>query len=286
MDKAAAVEMIRKIRGMYKPLESKRTAADIRYVDTSYGKIRVLEYGFDADDVRPLYVDIHGGGYCVGLPEMDEEVNLHIRKNTDVKIISIDYPKAPENPYPIGLEAAYEVIRHYYNDAERYNIDRERIGIGGYSSGGNFATVVSIKAKERGDLKIRYQILCYPASDVSQDPHTGQGSSNVLSGDFREAIRLCYISKPEHATEPYASPRLATTELLTGLPPALLISAGMDPLYPSYTEYGTKLREAGVDIDVRNFEKADHGFTYLGNSEDKMRAFGLIVDFINRHTRP
>jgi acetyl esterase len=285
MDKKKAAEMMMGVRGMYKAVAKESAVADIRYVETSYGKIRVLEYGFDSDDIRPLYVDIHGGGYCVGFPEMDEEINLLIRKGTNVKIISIDWPKAPENPYPIGQEATYEVIRHYADNAERYKIDNECIGIGGYSSGGNFATAIPMKAKERGHFKMRYQMLCFPGVDIHTDPYDKKGSDKILNREFLKAIHACYLSEPEHSMHPYTSPRWAPKELLTGLPPALLILAGIDPLYSEGKDYGDKLAAAGVDVEVHVFEDADHGFTYMGRDEDKKKAYELIVNFIRKHTQ-
>jgi acetyl esterase len=285
MDKSRAVQMMMGIRGMYKAAARESAAAKIRYVDTSYGPIRVLEYGFDTDGVRPLYVDIHGGGYCVGFPEMDEEINLLILKGTGVKVISIDWPKAPENPYPIGQEATYEVVRHYHDNAEVYGIDRENIGIGGYSSGGNFATAIPMKAKERGHFKIRYQMLCFPGVDIRTDPYDKKGSDKVLDREFLKAIHACYLTDPEHAEHPYTSPRWASKELLTGLPPALLILAGIDLLYREGKDYGEKLAAAGVDVDTHIFEDADHGFTYMGKDEDKKKAYELIVNFVRKHTR-
>ena len=285
MDKEQAAQMMKMARegaGRYKPVSK---VAKERYVDTSYGKIRVLEYGFDSDDVKPLYVDIHGGGYCIGFPEMDEEINLLIRSRVDVKIISIDWLKAPENPYPIGLEAAYEVVKHYSDNAEEYKIDRECIGTGGYSSGGNFATVIPIKAKERGDLKIKYQMICFPGVDISGDPYGKPGSDKVLSGQFLEAIYLCYLPEPKYGKEPYASPRIAPREMLVGLPPTLLISAGQDPLYPQYIDYAARLKDAGVDVEIQHFEDADHGFIYQGQTEDAEKAREAIVNFIKKYAQ-
>ena len=283
MDKEQATQMMLRARMgalAYKP----QTRANERFVDTSYGKIRVLEYGFDSDEVKPLYVDIHGGGYCIGFPEMDEGINLFIRSRVDVKIISIDWPKAPENQYPIGQEATYEVVKHYSDNAEKYKIDKENIGTGGYSSGGNFATVIPIKARERGDFKIKYQVMVFPGVDISGSPYGKPGSDKVLSGEFLEAIYLCYLPEPKYGKEPYASPRIAPIEMLRGQPPALLISAGQDPLYPQYIDYAARLKEAGVEVEVVHFENADHGFLYQPGHEDSIKAIAAIVEFIKKRS--
>ena len=282
MDRETA---IKKVEGLQKMVElhvKKITTAQERYVDTSYGKIRVLEYGFDNSGKRPLYVDIHGGGYVLMFPEMDENINLRILKRTNVKIISIDWPKAPQNPYPIGIESTYEVIKHYYDNAETYGIDKENIGIGGYSSGGNFATVTCIKANERKDLKIKYQILCYPGTDAHTDPYKKPKSSEVLSNDDIEAFVICYLSDPEDAKSPYVSPVRASKEQLTGLPPALIILAGDgDPLTPEGQRYCERLKDAGVRTELHEFKGTLHGFAQ-GEGPEAERAVELILNFIEK----
>jgi len=285
MDKKKAAEMMVGARMMYTARWKESAIANIRHVDTKYGKIRVLEYGFDSDDVKPLYVDIHGGGYCIGYPEMDEEINIITKNKANVKVISIDWPKAPENPYPIGQEATYEVIKHYSDNAKKYKIDKNNIGIGGYSSGGNFATAIPMKAKERGDFKIRYQMLVFPGVDIHTNPDDKKGSDKVLNREFLKAIHACYLSDEAHSMHPYTSPRWAPKELLVGLPPALLILADQDPLYAEGKDYGEKLAKAGVDVETHVFKDADHGFIYMGKDEDKKKAFELIVNFIKKQSK-
>lgn len=260
----------------------KETTAPERFIDTSYGKVRVLEYGFGSQGKKPLFIDIHGGGWAILSPEYDEPINLRIMKETGVKIISIDYPKAPKNPYPVGIEATYEVVKHYFDNADEYGIDRDNIGIGGYSSGGNFATVVCIKANERKDVKIKYQVMGYPGTDAAGDPYKKPKSEKVLTNEDIECFVKCYVPNPKDARSPYASPVYSTKEQLTGLPPALLISAGDgDPLTPEGMLYGKKLEEAGVRIDSYKFENTLHGFMQ-GEEPEAEEAIQIMIDFIKR----
>ncbi|MCL1979296.1 MAG: alpha/beta hydrolase [Methanomassiliicoccaceae archaeon] len=280
MDRRKAVKKIEKYQKLAERFMKKRTIARERYVDTSYGKIRVLEYGFDSQEKKPLYIDIHGGGWALMFPEYDEKINLQILEQTNVKIISIDYPKAPQNPYPVGINATFEVVKHYYDNAEEYKIDRENIGIGGYSSGGNFATVVCMKANEKKDLKIKYQIMCYPGTDAAEDPYKKPKSKKILTNEDIERFVLCYVPDPEDARSPFASPVYATRDQLTGLPPALMILAGSgDPLTPEGLRYRNNLIEAGVPVELHEFEGTFHGFM-----QDKgpvaEKAIGIMIDFI------
>ena len=281
MDRAKAVKKIKRYQRLSKLLLRKRTAASVRSVETSYGPVRVLEYGFDDKDVKPLFVDIHGGGYAFMSPEHDEKLNLKILERTNVKIISIDYPKAPQHPYPAGIEATYEVIRHYYENASEYCIDSNNIGVGGHSSGGNFATVTCMKAKERKDVEIKYQILVYPGTDAATDPYTRPKCKKGLSNKMIEMIVLSYVEDLEQTRSPYVSPVLATNDQLTGLPKALVILAGDgDPLTPEGRVYAENMRRAGVNVELHEFADTLHGFVHK-RSPDAEKAMDLIIDFIN-----
>ena len=283
MDKKSAVEHIENLQRLTERFAKKTTVATERHIDTSHGKIRVLEYGFDSKEKRPLFVDIHGGGWALLFPEYDEKINLCILKEMKIKIISIDYPKAPQNPFPIGIEAAYEVIKHYSDNAEEYGIDRNNMGIGGYSSGGNFATVACIMANEKKDLKFRYQVLCYPGTDAAEDPYKKPKSEKVLSNEDIERFVLCYVPDRKDALSPYASPVYATKEQLTGLPPALLILAGVgDPLNPEGLRYSKNLKEAGVPLELHVFDGTFHGFMQEENA-DAEKAIELMTDFIKKN---
>ena len=281
MERKKAIKKVERYQRMAARFMKKGTTAFERFVDTSHGKVRVLEYGFDSQEEKPLFVDIHGGGWAFMFPEMDEGINRRILEKTKVKIISIDYPKAPQNPYPTGIEATYEVVKHYSDNAEKYRIDRDNIGIGGYSSGGNFATVACIMANERKDLKFKYQILCYPGTDAAEDPYKKPKCKKGLSNKMIEAVVLSYFTDPEHAKSPHASPVYATKEQLTGLPPVLLILAGDgDPLTPEGQRYRKNLEDAGVCVELHEFKDALHGFMQE-ESPASEEAAGIMMDFIN-----
>ena len=285
MDRKKAVKKMERYQRLADRFMKTGTTAGERYVDTKYGMVRILGYGFDAPEERPLYVDIHGGGWALMSPEMDEEINQLMLKKANVKIISIDYPKAPQNPFPEGIEAVYEVIKHYSDNAGTYKIDRNNIGIGGYSSGGNFATVASIMANERKDFKIKYQVLCYPGTDAAEDPYKKPKCRKGLTNKMIEAIVLCYVTDSAQARSPYASPVYATKEQLTGLPPALVILAGDgDPLTPEGLRYIKKLEEAGVQVELHEFKGTLHGFMQEGK-QDAEEAVGIMMDFIKAQTQ-
>jgi acetyl esterase len=254
-----------------------------RFVATSYGEVRVREYGFEIDDITPLFINMHGGGFVVGCPELDDFMCRFFKEKTGVKIISIDYPKAPANPFPIGVNACYEVIKHYIDNSTEYGIDKNRVGIGGHSAGGNFAVVICMMAKEKSDFSLRYQILDYPPLDLSIDPYEKPNPPKAIPPKMADMFNRCYLENyPENADHPYVSPNHASREQLTGLPPALLIICGLDSLHDEGLVFYGKLKDAGVEVEFHDFKDSAHGFT--GNkTPDALKAHTIMADFMNKY---
>ena len=254
-----------------------------KFIDTSHGKVRVLEYGFESAETSPLFIDMHGGGFVLGSADMDEPMCVYFREQTGAKIISIDYPKAPTYQYPAAVETVYDVIKHYASNAGRYNINPENIGIGGHSAGANLATVMCIKAKEKSDFSLKYQIMDYPVCDMTIGAYNRPRPKGALSPKMVDMFGACYYDNDVAiARSPYISPVFATKEQLSALPPALLILAGRDSLHDEGARYLELLRDAGVSVEVHDFAKSIHGFTYYGKLDAK-KGWVLMADFIRKH---
>lgn len=265
-----------RLRGLGKKQKGKE-----RYVTTSHGAIRVLEYGFEDAKVTPLYVDMHGGGFVLMDASSDEEINLYLHEKTGVKIISIDYPKAPDAPFPAALEAVYEVVLFYKNSATELGIDASHIGIGGHSAGANLATVTCMRAKEKDNLHLCFQILDYPPLDLYTDPFVKPMPKGAISPKMALTFNTCYAS-PEQAQNPFVSPVFASVEMLKGLPPALIIVAGLDSLHDEGIRYAEMLKEADAKVELHDFERAAHGFT-LTSGEDTQKALELMAGYIRKN---
>jgi acetyl esterase len=226
---------------------------------------------------------MHGGGFILMYAEADEVINLYLREKTGMKIISIDYPKAPEHPFPIPSEAIYETIRWYVAHAAEYGIDTQRIGIGGHSAGANLATVACMMAKERGDLSFCFQLLDYPPLDLATDAYLKPLPKGCISPRIATLFNACYVVESRQAEDPRVSPIFAMPEQLSGLPPALLILAGRDSLHDEGVRYAAMLKQAGVPVVLHDFPNAAHGFTY-SPSADTDKAMTLMAEFIRNHT--
>lgn len=224
---------------------------------------------------------MHGGGFIFGSADMDEAMNLYFREKVNIKIISIDYPKAPESPYPAAVEAVHQVIKHYTDNALAYKIDTGHMGIGGHSAGANLATVTCMKAKEHCDFSFRFQLLDYPPLDLRTDPFLKSTPKKAISPKLATTFNACYID-PENARSPFASPVFENVEQLTGLPPAMLIVAGQDSLHDEGVQYSKMLQAAGVPVELHDFKESVHGFTY-NKTPDATRAHMLMADFIGKY---
>jgi len=255
-----------------------------RQVRTSYGPIEVLEYGIASPEVEPLFVDLHGGGFVVGWAALDDAMCDYFRRQAHVKVISIDYPKAPKYPYPAALEAIYEIIQYYVANADEFGIDVTRIGIGGHSAGGNLATVVSLKAVVAGEDLFKYQILDYPACDLSLGVDDRPEIEGSVPTDMMVMFGACYYNNdPILARDPFLSPVFAPAELLAKMPPALIIVAGKDSLHDEGVRYGEVLKAAGVPVELAEFPDSVHGFTTY-NGPDAERGWAVMAEFIKSHT--
>jgi acetyl esterase len=250
-------------------------------LDTEVGPVRTLWYGFENPEVAPLFFDLHGGGFILGNADMDEAMNLAFTQQVGCKVISIEYAKAPDFPYPVAVNQVYAVVKHVYENAGEYAIDGEKMAIGGHSAGGNLSTVTCMKAKKAGEFQFVCQVLDYPPLDLATSPLNKPKPRGAVPPWMAMIFDTCYID-PAEARDPYVSPVYATQEDLEALPPALLILAGKDSLHDEGLRYCELLKAAGVPTECHQYPNAAHGFT-LNRSDDTTDAILRMVSFLQRH---
>jgi acetyl esterase len=197
----------------------------------------------------PLYVFLHGGGWCIGgLDERDPRCRA-ISAGANCVVASVDYRLAPENAYPTPPEDCYAALTWLAAHADELGIDPTRIAIGGESAGANLAAVVCLMARDRSGPAIRHQWLDVPPVDLtmSQPSVRSVPDGHLLDMDIILEFRQAYLDDLDHMTEPYASPLLADD--LSGLPPAWIMSCEYDKLRDDGTAYASALKEAGVPVE-------------------------------------
>jgi len=209
----------------------------------------------------PLLVFYHGGGFVIGDLDSHDELCRLICRDAGVHVISVDYRLAPEHPAPAAGDDCYAAYLWAVRNAAELGADPARIAVGGDSAGGNLAAVVSQAARDEGAQAPVLQLLIYPVTDLVSDTR-----SKVLFADgffLRKAdmdwFRACYLSGSALApSDPRVSPLLAAD--LSGLPPALVLTGGFDPLRDEGTAYAEALAAAGVPVDHRRYGALVHGF--------------------------
>lgn len=239
-----------------------------RAIPGSGGAIPIRIYK-PAGDGLPMVVYFHGGGWVIGSVETHDGYCRKLANAARAIVVSVDYRLAPEHKFPAAAEDAYAATRWASEHASEIGGDAGSLVVAGDSAGGNLAAVVSLMARDRGGPSIGLQVLIYPITDCD----FGTASYREFADDYfltRDAmIWFCehYCAADTDRDNPYLSPLRA--ENLQGLPAALVIVAGYDPLRDEGIAYAEKLRSAGVAVTLTNYDGMIHGFTRRFNLLDK-----------------
>ena len=221
----------------------------------------------------PVLIYYHGGGWVIGSPETHQREACYYAAQADAIVLVPDYRLAPEHPFPAAAEDSYGVLEWVAANATRLGADGNRIAVGGDSAGGNLSAVVSQMARDRNGPPLVYQLLVYPA--------TRMGAATASYRDCGEGYFLTttamnwffdqYLSQPQDWDNPLASPLLA--ENLSDLPPALVMTAGYDPLRDEGAAYADRLSAAGVPVEYICYRDQIHGFVSMAGAIDAGREF-------------
>jgi acetyl esterase len=216
-----------------------------------------------SDTTLPVVLFIHGGGWTLGSTATYGYVVRKIADAIPAIVVSPDYALAPEHPFPRAVDDCYAVLQWISQHADEYGGDASKLIVAGDSGGGNLATVMALKSKEEKGPKISFQALFYPAVNVSGVPADSAkcfGKGYILTNKAMVTFRSFYLPNPKDWVNPYASPLQAQD--LTGMPPALIVTAGCDPLLSEDEAYAKRLSEAGVKVTYHMEPNIFHG--YLG----------------------
>jgi acetyl esterase len=208
----------------------------------------------------PLLVFFHGGGWVIGTRASHDNAVRFLAKHAGVRVLSIEYRLAPEFPFPAATEDALAAFDYAVAKAGDLGADPARIAVGGDSAGGNLAAVTAQQAVRRGGPVPAFQLLIYPATDFARRYRSQDlfAENLFLTDVHMKWFEGHYVPEGTDLTDPRLSPLRADD--LSGLPPALIVTAGFDPLRDEGEAYAEKLREAGVEVALRRHEDLIHGF--------------------------
>ena len=233
-------------------------------IKSNGAEIKVREYSPELiGSIYPAVVYFHGGGWVFGSIETHEAFTGFLAKELKAKVFSVDYRLAPENPYPIPLgdcEAAFNWVKDNSSDL---GINPNRVSIGGDSAGGNLAASLCVKRKQEKLSMPKAQLLIYPVTDLTlKHPSMDEMAEGFfLTKESMKYFRDNYIDDQDLIKDPLVSPLFA--EDLSGHPPAVVVTAGFDPLRDEGDQYAQALRNANVEIYHRTHDSYIHGFVNM-----------------------
>jgi acetyl esterase/lipase len=213
------------------------------------------------DSSMPLIVYAHMGGGVIGDLESCHAFCSILARIVRTAVISVDYRLAPDHKFPVGLEDVLAAYRWARDNTGRFGAAPVPPAIGGDSMGGNFAAIVAQEMRRKGEPRPAAQILIYPAVDVaSETPSmTTYADAYPLTRATMDWFMGHYMSADADPADPRLSPD--RTADLTGLAPAVVATAGFDPLVDQGEGYAKRLQAAGVPVLYRCYDSLAHGFT-------------------------
>ncbi|MEU6463884.1 alpha/beta hydrolase [Streptomyces sp. NPDC046976] len=235
-----------------------------------------------ATGTLPVIVYIHGAGWVFGNAHTHDRLVRELAVGARAAVVFPEYDLSPEARYPVAIEQNYAVAQWIVREGAAHGLDAARIAVAGDSVGGNMAAALTLMAKERGDVPLLQQVLFYPVTDASFDTPSYH---RFAEGYFlrRDAMRWFwdqYTTDEKQRAEITASPLRATTEQLTGLPPALVITGEADVLRDEGEAYAAGLRAAGVPVTAVRYQGIIHDFVMLDALRETHAAGAAIAQAV------
>jgi acetyl esterase len=247
---------------------------------TGETRIRIVRpAGTGADEVLPVILYCHGGGWVLGDKITHDRLVREVANGTGATVIFVDYVNAPEAKYPTQQEQAYACLLYLVEHAGELRIDPSRLAIMGDSVGGHMAAWVTLMAKRRGGPKICFQVLLYPVTDAMSDNDSYRTFAN---GPWLTTDSAKFFFDAEGLTgeEADAWPLRASLDDLRGLPDALVIVDG-DILRDEGEAYADRLSDAGVRVTSVRYNETIHDFAMLNPLANTPATRGAIQQSID-----
>jgi len=210
----------------------------------------------------PVLLWLHGGGYVIGKPEIDDLACTEYVRELGIVVVSVDYRCAPRHPFPAGLNDCYNALKWTVSQSGQLSIDPKRIAIGGNSAGGGLAAALIQLAHDRNEIQPIFQLLVYPMLD----------DRTVLRADIDDSSNVTWTQKSNRfGWESYLGKECGSADVpaysvparrddLSGLPPAWIGVGSLDVFHDEDVAYAQRLKENGVDCELDDIPGAFHGF--------------------------
>ena len=258
--------------------------ADIQQISIAgpAGNIKLKIYRQSPEQVNPAFLFIHGGSFCIGDLSSHDILLRALANACRWTIISVDYRRAPESPFPQAADDCYAALEFLAAHAGRLKIDCSTIAVGGDSAGAAIAAVIARWTRDRHGPSLAAQILLYPLTDARmQTPSwTEMPRAPGLDREMVEAAWSCYAPVPADRYSADVSPMAADN--LRDLPPALVITAEKDPLRDEGEAYAGCLGRHGVPVEYTCYAGQTHAFIQFPFTPAGRQAISQIAAYLHK----
>lgn len=258
-----------------------------RHVPGTAGDIPIRVYWprpLRAEERIPVILFLHGGGWVLGNGNTYDTHCRRLANAAECVVVFAEYRLAPEHRFPAAVDDAYAVLRWLKENAPLLGGDRRKIAVAGDSAGGNLSAALCLKSRDLNGPPICAQALIYPVTDhwdAGYLSYVENAENYGLTRDLMKWFWAHYLGPDGDRRHPYAAPMRAA--FVANLPPALVITAGYDPLRDEALAYAGRLEEAGNIVQRKHYEGQIHGFFgYSSMTADADDALRTVATFLNR----
>jgi acetyl esterase/lipase len=235
-------------------------------VPAAVGHVRVRIIKPQASEGNlPVILYLHGGGWVLGNAGTHDRLVRELAVGSGAALAFVEYSTSPDARYPVAIEQAYATAQWLVREGAERGLDGTRIAVAGDSVGGNMATVLTLMAKDRGDVRFVQAQMYYPVTDAAMDTESYRQFADgpYITRKTMEWFWDAYIADPAQRFEINASPNQAAMEQLRGLPPTVVLVDEADVLRDEGEAYAAKLRAAGVPVTTVRYDGICHDFMML-----------------------
>lgn len=255
-----------------------------RFIPGPTADLPIRIYRPTANSTAPAIVYFHGGGWVLNFLDIYDASLSRLANQSGATIISVNYQKAPEHPFPTPFDDCYSALEWVIAHVDELQIDPARIGVAGDSAGANLASGVALKARDN-ELSLAFQLLIYPCNgrDFDTESYRENATGYGLSTQAMQWFWNQYLQNEVHHSNPYAVPVHAQS--FSNLAPAIIITAQYDPLLSDGERYAELLQRDGVSVFYKEFAGMIHGFfTNMAVTPAAHEAIDLVAGEIKKLT--